>query len=123
MKTSNIVSESDIHLYLDYFKKLNEDQIQDEISLWENRMQNDDYTHYEFLTFLKVLELLEVDSINDIQTVDFLSNTIEELKDLSDCTLDKYEGSESQTKLLDDINKSLTECELLYKYYNEKIIN
>lgn len=123
MKTSRIVSESDIHLYLDYFKKLNEDQIQDEISLWENKIQNDDYTHFEFLTFLKVLELLEVDSSNDIQTVDFLNSTIEELKDLSDCTLDQYEGAESQTKLLDDINKSLTECELLYKYYNEKIIN
>lgn len=123
MKTSSIVSESDIHLYLDYFKKLNENQIQDEISLWENKIQNDDYTHFEFLTFLKVLELLEVDSSNDIQTVDFLNSTIEELKDLSDCTLDQYEGEESQTKLLDDINKSLTECELLYKYYNEKIIN
>jgi FtsZ-binding cell division protein ZapB len=123
MKTSSIVSESDIQLYLDYFKKLNDLQIQDEITLWENKIQDDDYTHYEFLAFLKILDLLEVKSNNDIQTIDVLSSTIEELKDLSDYTLDQYEGSEKQTKLLDNINKSLTECEMLYKYYNEKIIN
>lgn len=123
MKTSNIVSESDIQLYLDYFKKLNDIQIQDEITIWEKKIQNDDYTHYEFLAFLKILDLLEINSNNDIQTIDVLSNTIDELKDLSDYTLDQYEGSEKQTKLLDNINKSLTECEMLYKYYNEKIIN
>ncbi len=123
MKTSSIICESDIHLYLDYFKKLNSKQVQDEISIWERKIQNDDYTHLEFLTFLKVLDLLEINSNNDIETIDVLGSTIEELKDLSDSTLDQYEGSENQTKLLDDINKSLTECEMLYKYYNEKIIN
>lgn len=123
MKTSSIVSDPDIQLYLDYFKKLNDIEIQDEITLWENKIQNDDYTHYEFLAFLKILELLEINSNDDLQTIDVLSSTIDELKGLSDYTLDQYEGSDNQTKLLDNINKSLTECEMLYKYYNEKLIN
>lgn len=121
---SNILSEKDIQLYLDYFKKLNDIEIQSEIDIWEKKIENDDYNHFEFLAFLKILDILEVSyNSSDIKTIDVLSNTIEELKGLSDYTLDQYQGTEKQTKLLDDINKSLTECEMLYKYYNEKIIN
>ena len=119
-----IKEESDIICYIQMFKSLNQSDIKKELDDWEKLIENDSYNKYEFLTFMKILDIMEYNQTsNDTKTIDVLNNTIDELRFLTDYTLDGYQGTKGQISLLDNINKSLVECEMLYKYYNEKIVN
>lgn len=122
MKGYNISSEINIESYIEYFKALNSKEIEIELTTWEKKIQDNSYNKFEFLAFLKILDILDFNSCsNDIQTIEVLNSSIEELSSLSDCTLDSYSGTKRQKELLDNINKSLSECEMLCKYYNDKI--
>lgn len=138
MKINEILTEQDTELYLEYFKNLTGDDFQIEIDEWMSIMETQ-HTHVQFLTFLKVTDLLGYDKTrDDIKMVSLLQDSIQELSSLADYTLDTHNSQnirlvgkcriekpfgERQKKLLDDIFISIGECEMLYKYFNEKIIN
>lgn len=119
----NINNEVEVSTYIMYFKSLDKKELKIELDIWENKIKKDTYNNYEFLTFLKILDILDNSNTNNTEIVDVLNNTIGELKELTDHTLDRYSGNTEQKDLLDNILKSIQECELLLNHYNKKIIN
>ena len=119
-----IKTEKDAELYFEYFKNINIDEQDVELSYWLDRIDNV-YNNFELLAFLKVLDYLEIDDNREsFQTIDVLSEGRKELESCLDSILDKYNPkSIKQKELLDKINESLSEYDALYKFYNEKIIN
>ena len=121
-----ILSELDIDKYLEYFKNLNSKNKEVEINKLVERITKK-HNHYEFLLFLKIMDYIGIESeVDDLKTIDNLSDTIKELSGLSDFTLDNISSrgiTNRQRNLLDSIHKTIVECEILYRYYNEKIIN
>ena len=118
----NINNETELSTYIMYFKSLDKKDLKYELDIWEDKIKKDSYNIYEFLTFLKILDILESNNTSNIETIKVLNETIEELETLTDHTLDKYIGSDKQKELLDNISKSINECELLLKHYNKRLI-
>jgi hypothetical protein len=119
-----ITSEIDMESYLEYFKNLDSISKNKELELWEKKILGE-HNNYELLTFYGVLDYMGIDTSgpNDLNIIDTLCSSKNELNDLVDCILDKYDGHQRQNDLLDEINNTLKECDMLEKYYKEKIIN
>ena len=126
----NIKTDQDMELYLEHFRQLDEEDREVELKDWEERMKGE-YSNFEFLTFLKVLDYLGIENDNDdLFLISELDKTRKELEVIVDCILDgcktrkgEIHIHDSSKELMDQINQTLNECDSLYKYYNEKVIN
>jgi len=138
MKINEIITEQDTDKYLEFFKTLKGNDFESELDMWNEVIQKK-HTHIQFLAFLKVTDELGYDnSSNNLEMKSVIEGSIKELSYLVDYTLDNYNSSneisinrgngpkefgDRKTKLLDSIFSTISECEILNKYYNEKIIN
>lgn len=120
----SIQNENDIKSYFNFFKSLNDNEISVEIEIWEDKIKRGLYNEHEFLTFTLIMDLLDMRVIGEeTETIKVLDKSIDELYVLTDFILDKYKGDDKEKYLLDNINRSINECEVLRKYYNKKITN
>ncbi len=109
--------------YLDYFNKLPDSQKLSEIDFWVEKIKNESHNKYELMTFLKLSDIMGVDFDDKNETNQNISEIMSDLDNLSDYVLEHYEGTDRQKKLLDDINLTKEECQIMIQFLKEKIIN
>lgn len=134
MKIMDVVSEDGLNECLLYLNSLSDDERESEFDDWidvisidyePNEFQKKILVYFSEWLDTKYWPPMESD-IDNIARINSLKNDINSLVDQTLDILSVSNCGESKKvifDILDEMNKSITDCDDLNKFYNEKIIN